>query len=49
MSDDRVKVSDGIEDEDMNGMEFKVVFRNNHYIKELFVDEETGENGEDAI
>ena len=49
MVEDRQKVPDNIEDEDMGGMPFRVVYRNNHYIKELFIEEETGENVEDAI
>jgi len=49
MVEDRLKISDNIEDEDMGGMQFKVIYRNNHYIKELFIEDETGENVEDAI
>lgn len=49
MVEDRLQVSDNIEDEDMGGMQFRVAYRNNHYINELFVEEETGENVEDAI
>jgi ABC-type glycerol-3-phosphate transport system substrate-binding protein len=49
MLEERLKVADNIEDEDMGGMAFRVTYRDNHYIKELFVEEETGENVEDAI
>lgn len=49
MVEDRQKVEDNIEDEDMGGMRFRVTYRDNHYINELFVEDETGENVEDAI
>ena len=49
MIEDRLKVSDGIEEEDMEGMKFRVIYRNNFYSKELFIEDETGENVEDAI
>ncbi|MCL2813193.1 MAG: hypothetical protein FWD23_01190 [Oscillospiraceae bacterium] len=49
MVEDRQKVADNIEDEDMGGIGFRVAYRDNHYINELFVEDESGENVEDAI
>jgi len=49
MVEDRVKVLDNIEDEDMGKKKFRIAVRDNWYYKEAFIEEETGENVEDAI
>jgi len=46
---ERSKIPDGVEDEDMNGMEVRICVRSNWYQAELFIEEETGEPVNDAI
>ena len=49
MAEDRLKIPDNIEDEDMNGMNFRIGVRDNWYYNEVFIEDETGENVDDAI
>ena len=49
MIEERLKISDGIEDEDMGGREFRIGVRDNWYYYEVFIEEETGELVDDAV
>lgn len=49
MIEDRMKVEDNIEDEDMGGIDFKIGVRDNWYYNEVFIEEETGDIVDDAI
>jgi len=49
VSGERSMIPDGIEDEDMDGMDVRICVRSNWYKEELFIEEETGDPVEDAI